>query len=473
MLRIARNLTNLHLRHYCGQASRAVGPLSTRFHQYLSEKSLNLNDLQEMSKIRFQTKSLTEIDSILSKELKGTSLDSSKIFQLFDGIFKIDSNIQLPRTNFFRDALSILIANLMRSFDKEHFIKLCFYVSFFKKNEPGPDLVKTLFNEFLEKSLNSGLSTMDIAIISLTSYKSSVRIENEKFCQKIIDEFIKMDENDEFLLVAFLKCLRLNKVKTDQILDKLKSLNYSKHDYRSLIHILPYLADNGINDPDLIEKMTKRCIETFNNSSRVKEIQKFLHSCALLNIKMNNEHLKEIERIIVAATEGDEYKKFYDHFVNAALSLWIMDYKCVDLVKIIFKDRRFYEIGPYSRIKLDSRMKLLSTCVEIECPEQLTKIKFRSFNEERPAPAFLIRKSHEKVMAEKFKDQRSARFVYQIKNLNIPAILVNNGDGTKTHCEVLDDFTTLADKSTPNGLFALKLRLLKKLECDVKIIHAT
>jgi hypothetical protein len=413
---------------------------------------------------------LNEIQSILSKELAANKSNSSRIFQVFDELFKVESSLQLQRLDFFSDALLKVIANLLKSFNKDHFVKLCFYVSFYKKNNPGPKIVKRLFNQFLDKSLDHKLTTLDVAIISLTSFKSSVNIQNERFHQRVLDEFVSTNEDDEFLLVALLKYLLFNRIKDDKILIKLKSLNYSKHEYNPLIHIIPYLADNKISDNELAEKIVKRCIETFNSSSRVKDIQRMLHSCALINFKIDTKHLENIERMIVAATKNEEYNNHFDHYVNSALSLWIMDYQCVNLAKILLNDSRFYKHGPNSRIKLDSRMKLLETCIEIESPELIKNIKYKSFEETRPAPGFLVKPSLEKVMTEKFKDQKSARFVHQIKNLNTAGILVSDENGNRTHYEVLDKLTTLDDKITPSGFFELKLRLLRKLGCKVEVV---
>lgn len=469
MLRISRKIVQFQLRCFCQQQVPLSSSLSSRLFEYLGRDERPKENLR---KFNFNGSCSEEIQSSLRRELKATASDSSKIFQLIDRMFQENTNVQLPRLKFFGDALLILFTNLKTKFDKNDFIKLCFYATFYKKNDPGPEFLRMLFEEFLAKAMDEKLTRLDVTILCLASYKTSVRIQNDKFHQKVIDEFVTTNEEDEYIFVALLKSLRFNRIKNDKILNKLRLLDCSKHDYQSLIHILPYIADNGIIDSELSNKIVRRSIETFNSTSRVKDIQKMIHSCALLNLKIERTHFEALEKLIVNATRSDEYQKFFDHFVNSALSLWILDYKCLSLARILLKDRRFYVSGPYSRVKLDSRMKLLSTCIEIESPELLKTVKYKSFDETRPSPGFLIKPSLEKVMTKRFKSHKNAVFVHQVKNLNIAGILVTNDDGSKTHYEVLDEVTSLADRVTPDGLFELKLRLLKRMSCNVKVINA-
>jgi hypothetical protein len=318
------------------------------------------------------------------------------------------------------------------------------------------------------------LNSTDIAIICTASYKTSVKISSEKFTNRVVQEIINAENVDSFLLVAFIKTLRHNKIYSPKVIDRLniimeedKTLNY-----HSLIHILPYISDNSILDIKLINAITLKCLRTFDDEARVKDVQKFLHSCALLNLNLEKSHLLNLERLIVNRVHHVEFKYHFDHYVNATLSLWILNHQSKALVDILLHDKRFYKIGTSDRIKLDSRMKMLHTCIEIERPEWTRRNFFiKSFDEARLSPWYLIKPSLERVMEVEFKDT-NAMFVQQIKNMNIAGILVVNDAGKKVHYEVLDEVTCLNDRKTPNGIFQLKLRLLKKLGCDVKILNS-
>lgn len=465
MLKIILKNFNFNAKRYCHDVKPTSKLISTRIHEYLTGnkqyKEINPSEITHLP-----ADVLRNIDINLKDQLTKLSSDPVRVFNLIDNFYEEKPHLmtKIKATN---DAINFLLRNLEFNFNKNDFLKLCFYLSIFKKNGTQRSQLQTLINRNLTKAMTMNLNSMDLAVLSLATYKASIRMDDAKFHNLIINEIITGKE-DEFFIVNFIKFLRLNKVKSEKVLDKLKSLDYSKFNYHSLIHIIPYIADNKISDKELTLNIINRCIETFDDQVRVKDINKMLHSCALLNMKMNEDELMKIEDLIIKRVNHQEFENFFDHFVNSALCLWILNYKCIKLVKILLKDRRFsISKENKERIILDSRMKLLHTCIELECPKLVGNKKI-SFNPTRKSPSYLIKPSLERIMTERFKNHENAIFVQQILNLNISGILVTNNN-KRIYYEVLDDLTSLSDQQ-PNGIFQLKLRLLKSKNCHFEVI---
>lgn len=469
MLKITVNSLKFHARSYCREIQIPLFSLTNRFYRYLNGDRKISEKRVEIEKPSFlmPLESIKSIDNSFKHELNVVSKDPARIFNLLNNLYESKPHV-MTRLRYFNEALNILIKSLEQNFNKNDFIKICFYLSFYKKNDMGRDLMAKLLNKYLNKVVTMKLTPMDLAILCSTTYKTSVRIHMDKFHKLTIDELLVT--RDDLLLVAFIKSLRLNRIKSKKVIERLKELDFSKYDYKSLIHIFPYFADNGINDDKVNQKLVNRCIETFDEEARTKDIQKMIHSCALLNLKIDSKDLSKIEDMVVARTTSPEFVNFFDHYVNSALSLWILDFKCFKLSKILLNDQRFCSSGIKSRIKLDSRMKLLQTCIEIESPELLGKSPRMSFDETRRSPDYLIKTSLERLMTQRFKNHKNASFVQSVLNLNIAGILVTNEeDGSRVHYEVLDDLTSLSDKS-PNGLMELKLRLLRSKKCAFELV---
>lgn len=470
MLKIIVSSLKFQVRSYCQDINIPIIPLTTRLYRYLNGNRITSKCGAEIEKspVILSLEAIKSIDNKFKNKLRAISEDPESVFGLVDNLFETKPYL-LTRLKYFNEALNILIKNIEHDFNKKDFLKICFYLSFYKKNDSGRDVMTKLLNKHLNKLLKMELTSMDLAILCSASYKSSVRINIDKFNELAVEELLATRDDDTFLFVAFIKSLRLNRIKSKKVFDKLMELDCTKHDYRSLIHIFPYIADNGMNNEKVNQKLVKRCIETFDEKARTKDIQKMLHSCALLNLKMDKSELSKIEDLVIARTTNFEYDKFFDHYVNSALSLWILDFKCIKLSRILLSDERFCSSGDKSRIKLDSRMKLLKTCLEIESPELLLDSS-NSFDETRPSPGYLIKTSLKRVMTERFNNHKNVSFVQPILNLNIAGILVtNDNDGSRTHYEVLDNLTSLSDKS-PNGLMQLKLRLLQSKKCTYELI---
>lgn len=469
------NLFKYQIRCISNEARLFKGTLTLRFHDYLTnshgqeepQKSKIIEDIEKISERgKGKIEKFKIMDRSYMKSLRN-QLRHEDMIECLEYLVKIYPN-QLLNLRFFDEALKILLEN--DEICRNQFTKLCYFIGFLKKFQPGPKYLEYIIDKYLDDKLSSNeLNRMDFAIFCISTYKSSVRVNNKKFHDRLIAEVLATNDNDTYLLVAFVKSLKQNEIVSSQVIEKLKDLIEAfEFDYASLVHIFPYIADNSVKDDSLIKLICTKCIATFDDNVRAKDVQKFLHSCAMLNLKMNKPDLEKLESIIVNRTACDEFKTHFDHFVNAALSLWILNHQSKKLVKILLEDSRFYKSGLETRLKLDSRKLLLQTCVEIERPKWINNSKSTSFLEIRTSPGYLIKSSLERAMNTVLADKNGI-FVQQIKNLNIAGILVTDND-EKVHYEILDANTCLSDQKTANGIFQLKLRLLRKMKCNVKVI---
>jgi hypothetical protein len=372
----------------------------------------------------------------------------------------------------YSSALESLIQELDRRPDQKDFVKLCFYIGQYKKIPPGPEFLSALLKTHLDDMMRESFDSIDFAIICAAAYKTSVKTSNESFKQRLISEITKDGDADEFLFVTFMKSLRMNRINSPKVIKKLQEMaktgeirNFSSE---SLVHIFTFVAENNLKDEKMSSVFVERFLELVSDQTRTKDIQKLLYSCALLNQPIAQEHLQKLERQVLARTKHVEYKKKFDCFVDVTLSMWLLNFRSKELFDILSNDSRFNVKSDMSRIKLDSRKKLLSTCVEIEEPQWLPKrLVQSSFDETRQAPRYLIKPSLQSQVSKM--DSRRTKFVQQIKNLNIGGIL-DQQNNTNVHYEVVDDTNCLSDKITPNGLFSLKIRLMKKLGCEVTVV---
>jgi hypothetical protein len=482
MFRISKNLFSLKLARcfYSTDVGTLHGTLHERFFLHIKQnrggsRVSPLIDLFQGFPVdpnMDQKKRIKRIDNECVKEIRKKTTRSFDCYGLVDGMVEAVP-AEVTRMNFFPEAIKILIGNFERSPTKEKFVKLCFYLGLLKKKPPGPILLENITEVHFDKIV-AELDTTDLAIICTATYKAGVKIKSKKFADRLIKEIKETEEIDSHIFTAFMKSLRLNEIYARKVTDRIRLMG-KQGDLKTLpiqclVHVFPYIADNSIRDFELAKYFADAANELFVKGTRAKDIQKLIYSCALLNYPVELKQLQKMESLLIECTLLREFELKFDYFVDAALSMWMLNYRARNLIDILLKDPRFYISGDQNRIKLDSRKKLLLTCIEIEEPTWIKKmhiVENPSFNDERPPPSFLIKPTLEKAITQ----FQNAKFVQQILNLNIAGILVTEEDGRKVHVEVLDKATVLSDKESPNGIFALKLRLLKQLNCEVKLVR--
>lgn len=476
-------------RYYCNPTKLWPESLIKRFVDHLSpnykvEENSQNNKIHSLIVEQFSGVLHERDFEIKVKDLEQECLkiveisDSIKLYEILDVMIRVLPE-WITKLKFYEMAMARLVKEIELNPQKDDFVKLCFYVGLWKKNKKGVHHMNSLINKYLDEILlNQNVTTIDLAIICTATFKASVKIGSPEFTQRILKEIEDTKEVDSFLFVAFIKSLRHNRIQSPNVIDKLKELQTNgqleKLKFGALVHIFPLVADSCYKDDSLSNFFIYNYMKSLDEEARAKDIGKFLWCCSHLNLKLDLEDLRKLEEFTISRTKGQEFQKKFDNFVDVALSLWNLNYHSIKLLRILAKDQRFTITGDKNRIKLDSRKRLLLTCAEIEEPNELKSLKIRSksFSESNPAPRYLLKASLDRVMRvlrnNGFED---AKFVQQIKNLNIAGIFVNR-KGIKTHIEVLDSTNLLSDNLTCIGIFALKLRLLQEMNCKVTLVSS-
>lgn len=477
--RSCKVLLSLNVRSfYSKNKSELLGTLHLRFFNYLKEnKTFKCDErilklIQSTDSQSFNAEKSQQIDRECLKNIGRISND--EVYGLVDALIQV-MPYEVGRLRSYPEALQVMISDFKQNPNKETFVRLCFYLGQLKKKSPGPQTLSSLVKEHVSKFIYD-MSTMDVSIVAAAAYKAGVRIHNKSFSQRLISEITSTETVDGFIFITLIKGLRQNKVNSLEVFEKLRQLKNSNRldhlDATSMVHTFMLFADNLIKDDDMTAFFIENSVNSMDGiETRAKDAQKLLYSCALLNVSMKPEHLQKLEQLLVARTDHAEYEKKFDNFVDAALSMWMLNHRPKTLFMKLLSDSRLHQTGDKSRIKLDSRKKLLLTCVEIEEPQWIEHINRTSpsFDAHRSAPPYLIKPSIKKV--ERSFRKHEVKIVQQIRHLNIAGIFVKKSTGQNFHAEVLDDSNTLSDNESPNGILALKLRLLKQKGCKVMLIR--
>lgn len=315
--------------------SNRVGVLHWKFFDHLKQKHPeNAINSEFPSIIRsFENHSTTSRDRI--KQIDNEYLDvMNKNAREFRNL--LNSMVETYQGHFINfKAFEIAIMRLISEFETNpnqlDFVKLCFYIGQYKKVPPGPGLMLSIFKKHLDNMIDENLGSIDFAIICAAAYKAGVKSLNQKFIQRLKSEVVDNETLDELMFVTFIKSLRMNRVHSYQVIEKIQALSQSKNleniSTESLVHILAFMTGNNMKDDQTIEVFVKRFLELMNINTRAKDIQKLLYSCALLNCQLRHEDIQKLEKLVLGRTEHQEYLKKFDNFVDIALSLWILNYR--------------------------------------------------------------------------------------------------------------------------------------------------
>lgn len=408
---------------------------------------------------------------------------------------------KITKLKTYRKAMPRLVEMFGRNVNRKDFMTVLFFLGLWKKNAAGSRLMEQFVGDYLGEFLNEEMELMDFVILANALYKTSVRIKDEHFRNRLVEEIANFEDKDMALFVTLVKCARMNRISSERIVDKLKNVvqNQSESlDFRGLSHLFAYVADNLIKDDSLTELFLAECrkhIETEiltqseksdspPQSFRAKDLSTFLWSCSTLSIPMEDIDLdvKDLKDAIFQKVENGEYRYIPDTLVDTCLSLWLMGHPSVDLMSSVFGDRQMTQNFMKDRAKIESRRDLLLACAEFERPEAFKIIsklpRVRAYQLDRPAPDYLVKNRREvqRVLRclESVKDKLQISEItlnLPIRALNIAGLLVRMDNDEIVNLDVLDRAYCLSDKQTPSGLMLLKQRLLNKVGVETHLIN--
>lgn len=407
---------------------------------------------------------------------KVDQMNQQQIVEMLNALMYFMPN-KIVQLDFYQLAIRKLVESFSEENTKTEFVEVCFYLGMWKKNRVATDYMNQLMKSYLADHVNQ-LETLDLAIVANAAFKTSTRIMNKTFTERLVTEVLSMEEMDVALLVTFLKSLRHNRVKSPETLEKvvawIKDGQFDDTDIRAHSHILTYLAENRVVDTTVVSKLVTQGFKRVNNTTRVKDISNLLWSCAHLGYNFKDDTtMNRLANIVFGKLDDGEYRYASDDLVDTCLSFWMLGYKSKEMAEAALDDMRGQRKNE-QRVRLDSRRILLKTIRDLEFGYNNTT----AFKSDRAAPEFLVsnrmglQTTHKtlKALREEF-GLASIEYVQQVNELNIAGIYVKTKSGEGFHVEVLDETNTLSDNKTPFGMMKLKNAVMQLKECDFVLVN--
>ncbi|KAM7352518.1 uncharacterized protein ACRADG_004997 isoform 1-T1 [Cochliomyia hominivorax] len=441
---------------------------------------------------------LNELDGFALDKLDEMSADTI-LRTLYAFLFLIPN--WMTRLDFYGHAMQRLAEEFNNAAykPKEQFLQICFYMGLSKKQTKFNvnKLLNTLLESYLPKYIKE-LSTLDLAIISNAAYKTSNRISNEEFNQRLLKEVLDISNTsngNDALLINFIKSMRLQRLRSPLVCEYITKLCQSTEKLlqfqpKGLVHLFAYLAENLWDNRDCSDKI----IETFteqltlvrhNNESisqtiRGKDIATFLWACAQLNCNLTTIQLRTIENSLIEKLNGKEFNYFTDQLVDACLSLWILGYKAKELVQAAVQ-LKSQSNNKRQQPKVDSRLTVLLSAAKIEEPAWCsTVIKgYEAFNLKEKVPSYLTDNQdipYQDIINhfKKHEGISSVNLVCPINGINIPGIHIKatKSSVSEIFLEFMTPSQTLKFSKQPMSILRLKIRLLQSLGHKVIVLSS-
>ncbi|XP_050077402.1 uncharacterized protein LOC126564405 [Anopheles maculipalpis] len=453
-------------------------------------------------------RSYTEIVNALDEECV-RRVPNATMYELLEMLhcFMYLLSNKIAQLKSYQTTIPKLIQLFGESENERDFMSIVFFLGLWKRNKTGTILMKEFLHQYLDRYLTPDMTRMDFIVLANATYKTSIRMvdESDAFRNRLTQEIVEFsNEDDSALLVTLIKCARMNRLASGEIMDKIHSYTESnitrkELDFRGLSHLFAYVADNRVKDDALTGLFVEGCwtrfetevrthgFETQSQSCRPKDIATFLWSCATLGVPLetySEVNLNMIEKAIRLKVDAGEYRYTPDVLVDTILSLWICDRKSIGLFRLLFKDRALVQNLRKERTKLESRKELLLSCAEIDLPDAMDMMKSirkstgDAFVINRLSQEFLLRPGLKRVAEclELLKESKqipisSVSFNLPVKHLNIAGILVKLTTGGVQNLDVLDAKHCLSDGESPVGLMKLKTRILKDKAVDHAMVN--
>lgn len=426
---------------------------------------------------------------------RANDLDHTEMLNLLYAFLYVAPN-KLVRLNFYDNAVHRLAKTFRSEQCRSQFVQICFYLGLRKRNTDSTVLLQTLlqrhFNKFLDK-----MTILDAAIVTTASFRSSTKMQINH-AMFVESQLLRLDGTNDSLLISFVKTIRLNGCRSptkihNHLRELLLSGRLSHFQFRGIIHVFAFFADNLIMDTNATKYFIDDCLQKVQtnyqlykdgnavdlpNDMRAKDFGMFLWCLAQLNL---GEHvcrndLNMIERILVDKADAGEYNRNFDGLVDVTLSLWMLGHHSKPLLCELIYNQNVPSEAKH-RVRLDSRKNLLFSCIEIEEPDWFLEFRLENrsaFQPEYPAQDYLLEKTPNlKHIFKLLEAKHDVKLVKSIRDLNIPGILMKLKGGSSMLIDVLEDTTILSDGQTPFGLLALKRTLLRASGCDTTLVRFT
>ncbi|KAK9872463.1 hypothetical protein WA026_017932 [Henosepilachna vigintioctopunctata] len=369
---------------------------------------------------------------------------------------------------------------------KNEYFRFIFYISLMKKSAKSQKILRSTLRLLTNDNINQ-LSSEELCIIAYSTFKTSTKISNKNILAKIRNY---LNDNltllkDPAIFVTLIKSLRQNRYCDEDLLATIScalffNKSFELYTFQTYTHLLALYSDNLYYDDKLLEFVTKKCIEelksyttdkTGSKKIREKDIVRFVWGLSNLgSTHLKREDIQEV--LIPKIIERIESSKFdLNARINIFHRLWILHYKCYELLPYIFESGNNLEEVLRNRNHKQKWNQLL-TCIFHEDLPLFKKINIRPHGEnsfylpqhlkDRPCLENILRSL--KYIG--IKMDMKFEVGYQIPYMNILGITGYTKNIIKVvNIEVLDHFTTLKNTDNrPTGLMQMKLRILDGFE---------
>ncbi|VEN60225.1 unnamed protein product, partial [Callosobruchus maculatus] len=437
---------------------------------------------------KFQfSKLLEELDQEYTRRLNG--MDPDQIFDILHNYMTVIPN-RIIQCKFYKESINKLLS-VSDTLSKEHIVKLIFFIGLNKKHTKVHDIVRSCLNLLGEKQIQT-LSIEEICIICNAAFKTSTKIDNKAFLDKVVqylnDNLVLL--KDPALFITLIKTIRHNRCQTEDLLATISctvffnnTLQY--YSFIALSHILAMYSDFLYYDEHLLKAVADRCIKIlkdykftsrnkyFLDYPRVKDIKRLLWCLSNLNYKyIQASDIKDVIIPIIMRRYGEgEFRDDDISLIEIILYLWMLNYHAYELIPKVLTKEKVLRIRGTSR-QNNYKLNLLLSCIFFEDRPLFQKLnihpQFEDYEtkfqlEKRPLLSKVM-KSLEAASCNN--DITKFEMSCQIPGLNVLGITGYKKNIYKAvNIEVLDEYTTLKNsEDKPTGLMQLKLRILNGAE---------
>lgn len=270
---------------------------------------------------------------------------------------------KITKTNFYNLAVKKLVYS--SDLNASNLVQLMFFIGLMKKNNIAQQMLRKCMKHFDNEFINK-LSSEEICVICNSTFKTSTKINNKMFLDKILNYLINNLYlfKDPAIFITILKTIRHSRYQNDDLLTTITlTIFFNKtlpcYSFPALCHILALYSDYLFYDENLLKILTERCLELLKTAEyiskktyllqqpRLKDIKRLLWCLSNLSFK----HLEkcDIESVILpqvmTRVEAGEGNSDLISLIEICLYLWIMDYRPYDLIYYCLTNKNLQQLA--------------------------------------------------------------------------------------------------------------------------------
>lgn len=400
---------------------------------------------------------------------------------------------RLIESRFYNAAVNTL-ENRLEEMTKTELLQFMFFVGLQKKTKGAKKMMHKCMGKL--SHFNEELNVEELCVICNSTFKTSTKIKNIKFLEKVKD-FINENLHvlkDPAVFITLIKTVRHNQCQDDNLLSTIsctvffnKTLQY--YSFPAMCHILALYSDYMYYDENILKHFTTKCIEQlkqmeiadkrtyFTEHIRDKDLKRFLWSLSRLGYNLDTDLIRtEVIPNIMERIQKADLLNDPPSMCDIVLYLWVMNYQAQELIPYALNQQNIDFIYRTNQFK---RLNLLLTAIYFENQPLFKELGIRikggpTLNKEEQLnsrPTLKRVYDNLKVILPKT-ELNKFDITSQVPHLDILGITGFKRNIYKAvHVEVLDDVTSLKNsESLPSGIMKMKLRILDGSEEGLVVV---